>query len=108
MSKKNNGKELMEDVIYHAKVLLQSNGYDGAADTIENGTSPVHKKSVCGAVECRKCGKIQRWKERCEKCNEPFGWGGRPKEVRAKKTWTEHYEIKIVKVKSNPTFERIE
>jgi hypothetical protein len=44
----------------------------------------------------------------CEKCSKPIGWGGNAKEVRARKTWTEHYEIKIVKVKSKPVFERIE
>ena len=110
MIKKYDGKDLMEKVIFSAIKLLRAVGNDSIADAIENGTSPIRKKSICGAVECNECGTIQTWKSKCDKCDLSFGWGrcGNYREFRARKTWTEHYEIKIVKVKSKPEFERIE
>lgn len=115
MKKKNGIEEMKMAIAVAVELLNQQVDEDGntatvesmCADIIKNGTEQISKKSVVSSIViCKKCNGLYAWKQQCPHCGESTpSWS--QDTCSARKTWTEHYEIQIVKVKSEPVFEKI-
>lgn len=107
--KKDTGTQQLEDALKLAIAALKRGNLDEmeAASLLELGTLPVKKKSKATAVLCSECGYIGKSYDKCEGCGSLLGWGHGTSDVKAQKTWEEHYELKIQKIKTKPEFQRI-
>ncbi len=103
----------MEEAIEVACVAMWSKSLTGdknsakwnqARKMIGHGDAPRQKKSEASCYKCSKCGALYLKCAQCPECGECLC---STEVVIAIKTWTEHHELKIVKVKSEPTFEEI-
>jgi len=107
--KKDTGTQQLENALKLAIAALKRGNLDEmeAASLLELGTLPVKKKSKAIVALCDKCGYLGTYSDKCGGCGSLLGWGHGTADVKAQKTWEEHYELKIQKIKAKPEFQRI-